>query len=61
MGKYRLFLDRRTWSNASLVVEAASGEAAVEAYHNGLLEGHIERLSWDDDDVQISVVDVEQQ
>ena len=61
MSKYRLFLDRRTWSNASFVVEADSLDDAMNAYHQGLLDERVRRLAWDDDDVEMSVVDVEKE
>ena len=58
MAKYRLFLDRRVWSNGSVVVDAETAEEALQCYHRGLLEDCIDRIVWDYDDIELSLVDV---
>ena len=61
MRKYRLFLDRRTWSNASVVIDANSAEEAMEAFSRGSLDNYVENLSWDEDDIEVSIIDVEEE
>jgi hypothetical protein len=60
MPKYVLYLDRRVWSNGTLVVEVESVDQALQLYQQGLLEDQIDDVSWDDDDVKISIVGVEE-
>lgn len=60
MPKYVVYLDRRVWSNGTLVVEAESADQALQLYQQGLLEDQIDDVSWDDDDVKISIVGVEE-
>jgi hypothetical protein len=61
MAQYRLFFDRRVWSNGSLVVEAGCAEEALQLYNQGVLHDCMEQMAWDDDDIEVSLVDVTEQ
>lgn len=59
MAKFTLFLDRRVWSNTKLIIEADNLEDAWDSYKNGMLTDQLEKVVWHDDDVEITLVDVE--
>jgi hypothetical protein len=60
LGQFILFFDRRVWSSGDVVLEADSLEEAWQLYQDGALEDCLETVAWDDDDTEITLVDVEE-
>jgi len=56
-----LFFDRRVWSSGKLIIEADSLEEAWQLYQNGTLDDCLETVTWDDDDTEVTLIDVEEQ
>jgi len=58
--QFDLFLDRRAWSSAIITIEAESLEEAWQLYYEGKLPGCLEGVTWREDDVEVTLVDIEQ-
>jgi len=60
VGQFVLFFDRRAWSNGTLTVEAESAEEACRFYRERMLDGLTQKITWDEDDVTVTVIAVEE-